>query len=489
MKGLKRFDGTDWVDIKPKRFDGTNWVDTHVRRAVGYSDRPVWHITDDNTKILYGYHIDGATGGVTYIPGTDNENYTPAAMRSTTFDRGSWPRDAFFIPKPCMVKYDGTVDYFLDPSDYSKKLDGTASDVADLTYGGNCMMQFQVIYHASITTADDGSVDEYFANYKVDDRFECYCNYDAENNLIPYFYVAAFNGCTYDGKMRSISGLKLTPWPTTAYSASATYNVGDKRNYDGKAWVCIEAITEPEAFDPTKWEQYAFNGQITGQEEINQARANNTTATDEWYTYLVADHDLLTKLATLICKHLNHQTKFGRGITSGGQVTKEAYVTGTLNDKGLFWGVTSNGSNAVKMFGIENFYACVWKRVAGLIGTSTGYAYKLTHGTKDGSTATSFNTNGSGYKTLTRTKAGYGYVTTMHYESDGFWIPATVGTNRYNDYHWLGNGYALFGGYSYDGDFCGSWYVNLNAGVDNRFWSVSSALSCKPRAVASAQSQ
>ena len=488
MKCLKRFDGTDWVDIHPKRFDGTNWVDTPLRRCVGYSTRPVWIITDDATKHCYGYHIDGDTGNVTYIPGTDNENYTPAAMGSTTFDYGDWPQDAFFIPKPCMVKYDGTVDYFLDPSDYSKKLDGTASDVADLTYGGNCMMQFSVIYHASITTADDGSVDEYFANYKVDDRFECHCNYDAENNLIPYFYVSAFNGCTYDGKMRSISGLKLTPWTTTAYSSTATYAVGDRRNYDGKAWVCIEAITEPEAFDPSKWEQYAFNGKTSGEEEIDQARANNTTATDEWYTHLVADHDLLAKLATLLCKHLNHQTKFGRGIDSGSQEAKEAYVTGTANDKGLFWGVTSNGSNTVKIFGIENFYACTWKRAAGLIGTSTGYAYKLTHGTKDGSTATSFNTNGAGYKTLTRTKAGTGYVTTMHYEPDGFWIPATVGTNRYDDYHWPGNGYALFGGDSHNGVIFGSWCVSLRHGVGGRYWDVSSALSCKPRAVASAQS-
>lgn len=436
-------------------------------------------------KELYGYHIDGATGDVTYIPGTDNERYTPAAMGSTTFDYGSW-ENAFFIPKPCMLKYDGTVDYFLDQNDYSKKLDGTASDVSDLNYGGNCMLQFPVIYHASITTADDGSVDEYFANYKVDDRFECYCNYDAENNLIPYFYVAAFNGCTYDGKMRSISGLKLTPWPTTAYSASATYDLDDKVNHDGKAYKCIEAITEPEAFDPTKWEQYAFNAQTTGSEEITQATANNQNGITEWYTWLTADQCLLAKLATLMCKHLDHQTKFGRGIDSGRQDTKEAYVTGTLNDKGLFRGVTSKGTNAVKIFGIENFYACTWKRAAGLIGTSTGYAYKLTHGTKDGSTATSFNTNGSGYKTLTRTKAGIGLVTTMHYEPDGFWIPATVGTNRYKVYHQTGNEYALFGGNSNNGTACGSWYVYLDYGVGNRYWGISSDLSCKPRASASA---
>lgn len=426
-----------WQPIKPKRFDGTSWVDTHIRRAVGYSDRPVWHITDDDTKILYGYHIDGATGDVTYIPGTDNETYTPAAMGSTTFDYGSW-ENAFFKPKPCMLKSNGTVDYYLDPNDYSKKLDGTASDVSDPTYDGNAMIEFPKIYYAAIGATEGGSVDIYIANYKVDDRFECWCNYDANNNEIEHFYVAAYNAVILDGKMRSLSGY---------------------------------ALTQENGADST-----------TAAAEIAAARANNQNGVDEWYTYLIADHQLLTYLATLMCKHVDHQPKFGKGIDTGSQVAKRSYVTGTVNDKGLFWGDTSTGTQAVKIFGIENFYACVWKRAAGLIGTSTGYAYKLTHGTKDGSTATSFNTNGSDYKTITRTKPSSGHITTMHYESDGFWIPATTGTNRYGDYYWNGNGYALAGGASYSGVYYGSWSIYLYYGVGTRGWDFSSALSCKPLA-------
>ena len=117
-----------------------------------------------------------------------------------------------------------------------------------------------------------------------------------------------------------------------------------------------------------------------------------------------------------------------------------------------------------------------------MIGTSTGYSYKLTHGTKDGSTATSFNTSGSGYKTIARTKPASGYVTTMHYEANGFWIPATTGTNRYAVYHWTGNGYVLVGGCSASESTCGSWYVTLYSGVSKSDWSFSSALSCKPKA-------
>lgn len=389
--------------------------------------------------VHYAYSINADTAEITYL--ADNKNFTPAAMGSTTFDYGSWG-NAFFMPRPCMLKSDGKVDYYLDPNDYSKKLDGTASDIADPTYDGNVMLEFPKIWYKFEPTGDDGEGGTFHcSNVKLDNDYECWCNYDANNNEIDHFYVHAYNAVILDGKMRSLSGY---------------------------------ALTQENGADTT-----------TGATEIAAARANNQNGIDEWYTYLISDHQLLTHLATLMCKHVNHQAKFGRGLDSGSADAKRAYVTGTLNDKGLFWGDTSTGTQGVKIFGIENFHACVWKRAAGLIGTSTGYSYKLTHGTKDGSTATSFNTTGSGYKTIARTKPANGHVTTMHYEANGFWIPATTGANRYGDYHYTGNGYALFGGYSAYGSVCGSWYVALNYGVSHSAWHVSSALSCKPRASAS----
>ena len=386
--------------------------------------------------VHYAYSINADTAEITYL--ADNKNFTPAAMGSTTFDYGSWG-NAFFMPRPCMLKSNGKVDYYLDPNDYSKKLDGTASDIADPTYDGNVMLEFPKIYYKFVPTGDDGEGGTFHcSNVKLDDSYECWCNYDANNNEIDHFYVAAYNAVILDSKMRSLSGY---------------------------------ALTQENGADTT-----------TGATEIAAARANNQNGIDEWYTYLISDHQLLTHLATLMCKHVNHQAKFGRGIDSGSETAKRAYVTGTLNDKGLFWGDTSTGTQAVKIFGIENFYAYVWKRAAGLIGTSTGYSYKLTHGTKDGSTATSFNTSGSGYKTIARTKPASGYVTTMHYEANGFWIPATTGTNRYAVYHWTGNGYVLVGGCSASESTCGSWYVTLYSGVSKSDWSFSSALSCKPKA-------
>ena len=102
-------------------------------------------IANGGKGVIYGFHIDQTesdpAAAVTYL--ADAIGLTPAGMDYTNdiFQWGSW-RDAFFMPRPCMLKYDGTVDYYLDPNNYAKKTDGTASDVADDTYGGNAMMEW-----------------------------------------------------------------------------------------------------------------------------------------------------------------------------------------------------------------------------------------------------------------------------------------------------------------------------------------------------------
>ena len=160
-------------------------------------------------------------------------------------------------------------------------------------------------------------------------------------------------------------------------------------------------------------------------------------------------------------------------------------MTGSLNDKGLFYGSTANGSTAVKVFGIENFWACKWRRCVGLIGTSSGISYKLTHGTKDGSTATKFNTNGSGYLTLAYTKPSNNYVKNMNYGKWGIIAKVTgspAASNKYYcDYFYTGNGFAYFGGRSTYGAYCGV-CVGLAYAVSNRRWFLSAAPSCKPLA-------
>lgn len=393
------------------------------------------------SAVVYGFHIDpnesDPSEAVTYL--IDAVGMTPAAMGQSAFNYGSW-QDVFFMPKPCMLKYDGTVDYYLDPNDYSKKLDGTSSDVDNPNYEGNAMMEWGLIWYKFESGTVNGEGYFYVSNTRVDDTYHCWCNYDCDNNIINHFYTAIYNG-TGIQKTRSLSGVQLT-------------------SSNG-------------------------NGLTTGDVEIERAVANNTTDKIEWYNDILSDYQLITMLLVLIGKSTNIQAKFGRGLDTGDQSAKEAYVTGTLNDKGLFWGDTANGTSAVKVFGIENFYGCVWHRVTGMVGTDYKYKVKLTHGTIDGSTAEGFNSDGTGYIDLDIDQpSANGYIKYCTFTDYGFVPTDSTGssTTFYADYDYRGIGSLLMGGRAGDATSLGPFYVGLHSGFAEAFWSVSTFLSCKPLA-------
>ena len=454
-----------------------------------YNDGKNYYIPDGTAEepIIYGIHIDpdesNPEDAVTYL--ADAIGMTPAAMGATTFNYGSW-QNAFFMPKPCMLKYDGTVDYYLDPTDYSKKADGTDSDIADKTYAGNAMMEFPLIWFKFVAGAADGEGYFYVSNKRVDDSYKCWCNMDSDGNIIEHFYMAIYNGTMPNGlsdKMRSLSGLRLTPTIDgfAAYDNTKTYTVGALCKVGSTAYQCITAVTTAEEFDAEKWQEITPNnaGLTAGQQEVDAAVANDTTTKSEWYIETWCDRILITALLYLMGKSLNLQGTFGRGIDSGSQTAAEAYVTGAANDKGLFYGSTSNGNTVVKVFGIENFWACKWHRTAGLVGNSSGgYSYKMTASTTDGSSVSGYNSNGNGYLTTTFNRPANNYVRLMEFGAHGALPLNTVNGSSvtyYCDYFYTGTGYALVGGNSNNGVNCG-FYVNLNNAFGNRNWNIAAAL-------------
>lgn len=455
-----------------------------VNEGDGFEDFPA-DIRSINTEPIYGIHIDSNESDpsmrVTYLE--DAVGMTPAYMGTESFNYGSW-RNAFFIPKPCVLNYDGTVEYYLDPNDYTKKIDGTPSNIDDLNINGNVMLEFPKIYYKFVPDIGGLDGDFYVSNYKVDEGYECWCNYDADNNEIDHFYIAAYNGCCYNGKMRSISGLALPKYVNTAYSSSNTYSVGDKVNHNNCMYECTTAVETPEEFDATKWEQFAFNGNNTGPEEIALARSNNTTAKDEWYTNIWADMTLIWGLLYLMGKSTNSEEIFGLGIINSTIEDAEGYVTGTLDKKGLFYGNVSEGGAPLKIFGIENLWGCKAQRCAGLIGSTTGdFSYKLTHGTKDGTTATSFNTNGAGYLVVTNGQAADGWIKNKSFGKYGM-IAKVVdesasSTTYYCSTFSPGKNYCIFSG-SYSSNPGNGTRVTLSGGVNSRSIRYSNRLSCKP---------
>lgn len=348
---------------------------------------------------VYGFSINSGASdpsdAIIYL--ADAEGMTPAHMNYTTgvFDYGSW-ENAFFMPKPCMLKYDGTVDYYLDPNDYSKKADGTASDVASMSYGGNAMMEWgqngkKIWYKFVPGTNTDTSVNIYIADYQADNDFRCWNFTNSQNQVVDHFYTPIYNGSAdSSNRLRSISG-----------------------------------------------QQYADT--LTIQQERTYAKNNGAGIWDiEQYCDIV----LINILLVLMSKTLDSQTAYGMGmIYNGTQSTNEAFRTGVHNAKGLFYGTASaDGStytNAVKVFGMENYWGLAWRAIVGLALVSGDLKYKLTAGTADGSSSSDYamstsETDFSGYLNsgthVSATTSGI-----IQSQSYGTWIytPKTFGSTSY----------------------------------------------------------
>ncbi len=233
---------------------------------------------------LYGFKIDQNESDpesmITYIE--DNANFRHAYMdyASDTFNYGDW-KDAFFMQvRPCMLKYDGTVDYYLNSDDYSLKEDGTASDVADVNYGGNAMVQFPKVYWKIVDNGDN-TANIYISNKKLDSDFHCWSHIDNDGNEIPYCYMQIYMGYSDGTRLRSLSG---------------------KTPIDSK----------------------------TASEEISLASANNKTDDIIWYTDVFADRMLVNILLLLIGKSTDTQNIFGIGYVVN-------VDSGAMNNKGLFY--------------------------------------------------------------------------------------------------------------------------------------------------------
>ena len=403
---------------------------------------------------IYGFHIDSNESDpyacVTYLE--DAKGKTPAHMNYSTgkFEYGGW-EDAFFMPRPCMLKFDGTVDYYLDPNDYSKKEDGTASDVADFAYDGNAMMEWgkdgEKIWYKVVPDRDDNtSADIFFSNYQIDEGYHAWSFINNQGNMVDHFYTPIYNGTLDgDGKLRSISG---------------------KANTD----LCQSK---------------------TAAQEITAAELNNPGKDKLWYTEVFSDITLINLLLVLMGKSLNTQDVFGNGACKtrddNAYTASDIIGTGTADDKGLFFG-SNDMVTAVKVFGMENYWGNQYRRYAGLISVNGAIKYKMTYGTNDGSEAESYNTTAEDYlaSDSVYTSNTYGWSSKNLFSEDGSMFTrdshATDHTG-YCDYNLInvtGAKYACRGGGCGDGLSCGAFYVGLAVAASGASWNVGASLSCKP---------
>ena len=133
---------------------------------------------------------------------------------------------------------------------------------------------------------------------------------------------------------------------------------------------------------------------------------------------------------------------------------------------------------------MENVWGNLWRRTAGWINANGTQKVKLTRGTHDGSTATDYNTDGSGYKTIANaTPAGSsgGYISSMKTEAFGrLPVTASGSSSTYEaDGMWYNNrqvDYACVGGRWDDDLMVGPFFAGLDIAASDSYSNRGAAL-------------
>lgn len=377
--------------------------------------------------VRYGIKINKSDSGkksrVTYL--YDAVGMTPAAMNYTdgTFNYGSWGNVEFVKNNyPCMVKFDGTEDYRLSPDNYELKEDGTKSDIANGDYAGNAMSAFKGGWLCQYETATDEYI--IWSNVKYDAAYNAYHRTGKDGTLNAGFYRHIYTPSLVGNVARSLSGCQT---------------IGD----------------------------------MTAEQENEVCKANG----DKWAMSSWGEWNYIICLLKIMAKTDDLQTAYGMGNSRTGQPA----TTGTLNDKGQFYG-TPDFRTQVKVFHTEALWGDKWERLTKLI-CADGIVKVLPYGEP--------NFTGEGYTDVYRyvwNDWNYGYVdktvmtpygrlpisfngTSHKYAADGGAVDTEIVA------------VPLVGGGCNAGLYCGA-YVSLNYTAGSAGWSVAPGLSCEMPATA-----
>ena len=395
--------------------------------------QPVYGFIEHNAILAPGERIE-------YIG--LNRNYKPITV---TMGGGYALNDWADFPwlkanRPYMVKSTGIPDYRLKEDDYTKKEDGSNSDVANTSYDGGAFAWAMKIYKREYMAGDDRIV---MFRFDKADGFEPIGFVDPDGNelegaWIPMFYGAT-TGETESETMRSISNTQPQHTVATAAQKTAIDKVGNRAFFFGGALV-------------------------------------NT----------------LVDLELMFAKTTNLQAAYGQGNCSGydaSQTPTMGVLRNNVVGGGQFYG-TSDGKSLNKIFHsiVLGSYQ-IWCRdpyvllVNGRYKVSPNYKYSLTGEgyldtgidlkkiTKDDG---SQNT-GVFYPHRYQTIPGFGAVPVQPYKGstslggcDGMWqnVEITAVSLRF--------------GYCYNGGACGGRYFGVNGAATAAYWAYGSALLLLP---------
>lgn len=359
--------------------DGDIWVQYKAPAAKEYGVKIEINNSDPEAALTYFGDAEGMS------PGWDN-----------------WKNTSIFKNiKPCVLK-DGVVQYYLNPDDYTKKADGTASTINSTT-AGDVMIEIPKLGYKM--TKDDNYHYISVTN-KPDMDGYCYLAHSKETEGdCDYIYVGAYLGYISSSKLYSISG--KTPKVST---------------------------------------------NLTNFRTCATARGNNY----ELFSFYPLT--LLQCLFLLIYKNRDSQTALGKGYVNG---TDKAN-TGTTNSNTFNYGST-NTLTHVKFLGIEDFWGNCYYWIDGLYYNSSKNIltyYKNFTNTDSGvspdyTLASGVIVNNTG-----------GYIDEIVGTNNGGIFPKTISGSSSTYYCDRGNLYidrcAIFGGYWSSNANAGAFMLNVD---------------------------
>lgn len=407
---------------------------------------------DDSSEVetgVYSFQIDQSqsdpTKMITYTG--KNADYTPVHIDydKGVFDYGSW-KNVWFIKnlKPCVLNYDGTVAYELNKNDYSKKKDGTPSNITDASINGNVMVGIPKVYYKVVNTSDD-IVTIYISDKKVDSDYHCWSHINEEGEEIDYCYISAYLCNNINGKLRSISG-----------------------------------------------QPYTSSGTCFSYEEATTYAHANYSSNNIWNIGTYSDYVLIMYLSMLIGRNIDMYSQETFGFSA------ETSTTNILDDKGLFYGskrptISDDGNTTnydecspSKIFGLESYIQQMdHEGLCGIISPSyKDFKVKMTYGTQDGSTVEGYNLTGEGYINVTsidtdNSNVESGGIKKMSYSNTGF-VPNILIDYNINGLYYKSSYMACNAGnksnYGRTNGF--SFYFNIEN--SSKFSGIHFRLSCKP---------
>ena len=416
----------------------------HRLNKFGFWHYAIWIDREDGVESTCVHNVDGY----------DNQGYRPIKMifdtdvEKNVLDWGDW-ENAQFMPKPCMLRNNGTVDYYLNPNNYNQKADGSpTTDISDVNYDGNAMMEWSPVFTKNETIGTKHYI--YYCSEKLDDSYECYSAKKDDGTYGEHWYMPIYEGRVVNNVMRSLStGTDGTGTGAALPTASTTMD-----------------------------------------QEMTYAKANGTG----WNITNWADENLVAMLGVLVMGRLN--CAMAIGYNCGSSSSGLTHKVGTANKKGMFFGHYTTSAYATKFFGMENWWGHRLRRCVGLLTKDYKVFVKMTKSIVDGSTVQNYNSTADGYVNtgitvpamsgsyfvdVANSKYGYAIPTALtKYKGDTGTAGGSAST-YYCDGGWSAGGVCalLSGGYVRGGTASGLFCFFVSNAPSNASWGIGASLSFK----------